>query len=331
MSLRVEALKTILSNKILKEQYLTHLERRSFGGRVGASTSSMTLVALRDLLENAPPNLSFQVMPKLPAVAISDLVKFGSPVMVIQNGIPISSPPGSVPFPDHWWNILNSCQGLPRAIKAVGRVSVISGNGTVNRPIGTAWFIRSNVLVTNKHVASSFAYSNGDFCFRTETGRSNVLGSTIDLLREQGSPENNLELKVNRVIYMDAILDLAFLEVESQATNPEPLELDLTAIVEDNAAVVGYPMYDGGVTLNLCNMFFDGCYGFKKIACGRILALSGNRISHSCPTLFGNSGSPLLSLATGNVIGIHYSGEQLVSNYAIPAEKIQKILIDNSF
>ena len=45
-------------------------------------------------------------------------------------------------------------------------------------------------------------------------------------------------------------------------------------------------------------------------------------LQHDCTTLGGNSGSVLLDLATGEAVGLHFSGVYLRSNYAVPASVV---------
>ena len=40
-------------------------------------------------------------------------------------------------------------------------------------------------------------------------------------------------------------------------------------------------------------------------------------ITHDCSTLGGNSGSAVIDLATGHVIGLHFAGAYLKANYAV--------------
>jgi V8-like Glu-specific endopeptidase len=327
-----EAIKAILQNKKLREEYLLHLERISTGGRIGDGANSMTVASIRDLLENSPPNSATNVMHKITEAAQESARTFGMPVMSIKDNLPNLAPNPPTEISEHWSGILKDCPKLKRTIKAVGRLSLIRRRETPkNVPIGTAWFIRSNILVTNRHVAEFFANTHAPYEFLPDNGIGKV-SALVDLKKEEFSSASR-ELTIEDVIYMDGSggdVDLAFLKVESPRPRIEPIPLDLEDIVVGaNAAVVGYPMKDPGVNRELSDKFF-GTYGFKKISCGTILSLEGNRIAHSCPTLHGNSGSPLISLVTGNVIGIHFGGNESDDNYALSAAKLQTVLTLNN-
>ena len=42
-------------------------------------------------------------------------------------------------------------------------------------------------------------------------------------------------------------------------------------------------------------------------------------LTHDISTLGGNSGSAVIDLYTGDVVGLHFAGMQRVANYAVPA------------
>ena len=50
---------------------------------------------------------------------------------------------------------------------------------------------------------------------------------------------------------------------------------------------------------------FRGIFDAKRVAPGEILCVSDQRIDHDCTTLGGNSGSPLVDLDSGQVVGLH--------------------------
>ena len=41
-------------------------------------------------------------------------------------------------------------------------------------------------------------------------------------------------------------------------------------------------------------------------------------MTHDSSTLGGNSGSALIDVATGRVVGLHFAGRYLEANYAVP-------------
>ena len=57
-------------------------------------------------------------------------------------------------------------------------------------------------------------------------------------------------------------------------------------------------------------------------------ATAPQRLFHDCSTLGGNSGSPLFSLETGDVVGVHYSGIFMWRNEAVPAADIETFVAE---
>ena len=47
-------------------------------------------------------------------------------------------------------------------------------------------------------------------------------------------------------------------------------------------------------------------------------------MTHDSSTLGGNSGSAVIDVATGTVIGLHFAGEYLKANYAVPTYELAR-------
>jgi hypothetical protein len=110
------------------------------------------------------------------------------------------------------------------------------------------------------------------------------------------------------------------------------LEIDITQLADNRlalkidpspvqpgipVAVIGYPFKDGFRNPLFTDTIFNDIYGVKRAAPGEITGIGTDRLFHDCSTLGGNSGSPVLSMESGGVIGIHYSGEFLYRNEAV--------------
>jgi hypothetical protein len=67
-------------------------------------------------------------------------------------------------------------------------------------------------------------------------------------------------------------------------------------------------------------------YDKKRLAPGEILKVTDSEIEHDCSTLGGNSGSAVVSLATGEALGLHFAGLYMEANYAVPAPKLRDLL-----
>ncbi|MBL9100412.1 MAG: trypsin-like peptidase domain-containing protein [Myxococcales bacterium] len=197
---------------------------------------------------------------------------------------------------------------LRRACACVGRLQ--SPDLGPQPSLGTAWLVRDDLAVTNRHVTATFAE-------RLAGGSAAV---TLDLLAELGSDATRPR-RVVAVVYEADDHDLAFVRLAPPAAPTPTLALALDHVPGDRVAVIGYPSrniahYDPA---HVDRMFGDR-FDVKRLAPGVLTAVSTTRIDHDCTTLGGNSGSPLVDLADGAVVGVHYGGAgRFVVNHAVPA------------
>ncbi|MGP6087433.1 trypsin-like peptidase domain-containing protein [Antarctobacter jejuensis] len=78
--------------------------------------------------------------------------------------------------------------------------------------------------------------------------------------------------------------------------------------------IIGHPL---GKSLHISR---EGCRAARP-------PVEGNRLRHTCDTLGGNSGSPIIDSSTRQVIGLHNSGDRNVGiNFGIP----MKLILENS-
>jgi hypothetical protein len=220
---------------------------------------------------------------------------------------------------------------IDRVIPSVGRVEV--NNNAVYNWAGTGWLIDSDVIVTNRHVASVFSQNREGFAFKIgyPTGTQSA---KIDFLEEDRRDEA-LEFAVDSVLWMsenlDSHPDVAFLRIKRVSGGlplPPPIPLAAAAKVGEIAFTVGYPARDPDVPdQDLVRQVFGDVYDKKRLAPGEILKVTDAEIEHDCSTLGGNSGSAVVSLATGEALGLHFAGLYMEANYAVPAPKLRDLLI----
>jgi endonuclease G len=99
-----------------------------------------------------------------------------------------------------------------------------------------------------------------------------------------------------------------------------------------NVVVVGYPARDDRSSLELQDRIFARKYNVKRLQPGQIRARTrvssfGNIVeamTHDSSTLGGNSGSAILHVDTGEVVGLHFAGEYLKANYGVPAYELSR-------
>lgn len=199
--------------------------------------------------------------------------------------------------------------------------------------VGSAFLVAKNRVVTNRHVAEMFAEGRGTSVkFRAY---SHLAGAGLNFKRELDRPDQQETIfEATRVLYMAAPPkpDLAVLEINWRDQPPRtPLELQTQDLVQDQAVmVIGHPG-ENFKTRRKADMhrIFAGGFGVKRLAPGEIMDVSregGTEFTHDCSTLGGNSGSAVLDLETGRVIGLHYAGWEERENFAVHARVVQDVL-----
>ncbi|MEP7364706.1 MAG: DNA/RNA non-specific endonuclease [Acidobacteriota bacterium] len=211
---------------------------------------------------------------------------------------------------------------LTQAIRAVGRVEL------KNHPrfqwVGTGWLVQSDIVVTNRHVANEFGRQRGaGFVFRSSFGKP--ISADIDFLEEF----NRRESKTFRLIEILHIEeepgpDIAFLRVEPGDDLAQPIRLSARAAqAQEQVAVIGYPARDSRIPdQDLMVSIFGDVFDKKRLAPGQISGDDNGLLQHDCSTLGGNSGSVVLSLDSGEALGLHFAGRFLEANFAVPADLI---------
>ena len=216
--------------------------------------------------------------------------------------------------------------GLVKAAKAIGRIELF--HDPVYQWVGTGWLVNNNIIVTNRHVANIFSMKSGSrFVFRQGIAGRKIEAS-IDFI-EEAHNSNELVFKITDVLHVEENNgpDLALLRVETSETKTLADCLTLSAklpSVDAEIAVIGYPARDSRIPeQQLMLDIFGDIYNKKRLAPGTITHSSSNMLLHDCSTLGGNSGSPLIDLQTGEVVGLHFAGRFLEANYAVPATVIK--------
>ena len=229
------------------------------------------------------------------------------------------------PTPGHsLWTKLTSDAALKQriesALPAIGRIELL---WNTNIPYGgTGFVVGRNLLMTNRHVARIFAEGLGDRNVQFINGRA----AGIDFKRDAAAGHVFNILKV-RMIH--PYWDMAILEVEGLPGSITPLPLavaDARELRQQEVVAIGYPAFDNRNPDDVQTDLLRNRFQVKRLQPGMLQGGSetesfGKIVSaatHDCSTLGGNSGTALLNLATGEVVGLHFAGRYLERNYAVP-------------
>lgn len=222
---------------------------------------------------------------------------------------------------------------LARAALAVGCFEVV---GRVDRNDGgTGVMVAPDVLLTNSHVAETFAFREGDILKFLPGEDGGTMQPFIDFIDRPADTENS-EFEITDVLHLqeDRNPDIALLRVKSIQGNKKPLPPHLSlaheVTVGREVAAIGYPQEEVSAQLKAdIQRVFQGVFDQKRVAPGRLGPLEDGVVKHDCSVLTGNSGSPLVDLETGKVVGIHFKGAFTQPGLAVPAplilEAIEKL------
>jgi endonuclease G len=262
------------------------------------------------------------------------------PAIVVLRDVPVLRPNDADAL--IWRTRLDAAREmLLPVVRAVGRIEL--RNHFDLRYAGTGFLVRPNVLVTAYHVAHNFARELkrkvggeviSELTFRRNLGNQ-PMEVGVDFLEESGSSEEET-FRIARVLHLDKETEIALLEVDGVEENPvngEPTGLPLEALLsedevaEQDVVVIGYPGKDVTIpSTETLNRLFGTELEKKRLSPGRIFKVTDKLLKHDCSTLSGSSGSPLVGLNSGLVVGLHLEGQYSVENSAIPAARILEAL-----
>lgn len=274
-------------------------------------------------IESLSPQQIYTIAPE------TIVLKFGRPSLLIQNG-DIERPESKV-----WKNRLDTNIGnILNSIPSVGRIELI-GHSTYDW-VGTGWLYEdTGLLITNRHVAELFIREkNGQLRFKQNL-EGKTIKSYIDF-KEEYKVDEDVTFKIKDIVYMasEDVPDVAILEVKT--TNEDDLALPFGLSISTNHSnldslvfTIGYPAKDSRIKdSSLMEKIFKNVYDVKRFAPGKLTDNSNYEYEyhHDCSTLGGNSGSPLIDLESGEVVGLHFAGTYRKYNWAVQNNHLNNLL-----
>ncbi len=229
------------------------------------------------------------------------------------------------------WEHLDEAQARRRIEATLPAIGRIEAPEHPQLPyVGTGFVVGDGLLMTNRHVAEIFTTGLGTRGLSFRLGLEPV---NVDFKREV-APTPPAPLRLTKVLMVHPYWDMALLEVEGLGER-QPLVLQA---VEPNdlrghdVVVVGYPAQDSRNDFALQNRIFRGVFEVKRLQPGKLTprretSSFGNRVAaltHDSSTLGGNSGSAIVDVATGHVVGLHFGGVYLDANFGVPAFEMKR-------
>lgn len=209
-----------------------------------------------------------------------------------------------------WLRLTRYSHQFKQVTRSVGQVRI------AGRPAGTGFVVAPRLVITNRHVADQLATSGSN-----NEWRLNGSESVIDFAEFPSADTTMSQYDLQAVRYMATGkgADFALLSFagSSREARPAPPPLDLydgqapSPRTDRLIYLVGYPFEpDAATDPDLQFEIFGSSYGAKRVQPGRLLAPADNDLSYDSSTLRGNSGSPVVLLSSGQIAGIHYTGDR---------------------
>jgi len=210
----------------------------------------------------------------------------------------------------------------------IGRVEVPSS--PILPYAGTGFVVGQGLIATNRHVAQLFSQGLG-LTIGYRAG-----DAAIDFKRQIDAPDDDRTayLSVRAVEMIHPYWDMALLRVDDLPTD-RMLRLSVKSpeeLLDHNVVVIGYPARDERNDVALQDRIFNRTYNVKRLQPGVIRARAKiqsfentvNALTHDASTLGGNSGSAVIEVDTGEVVALHFAGEYLKANYAVPMHELAR-------
>lgn len=201
----------------------------------------------------------------------------------------------------------------------IGRVDHVGQGALPPEPFGTGFLIANDLFLTNHHVVTLL------------TGGTDVINpaeAEVRFVQEFGAPDEPA-VPVLGVHSFHEEHDAAILRLapDQQLQSRQPLKWSETSPgVGDQVVVLGYPSLDGARNPLFVATIFGGRLNVKRLAPGEMIGSRRGAVYHDCSTLGGNSGSPVVDIKTGTVIGLHRDGYFLARNEAVSAEGLRNFV-----
>ncbi len=201
---------------------------------------------------------------------------------------------------------------------SIGRIELVDGA----RHIGTGFLVADGVLATNRHVLAALtsgcevlAPGTARVVFKQEVGLANS-ARHVTPLESVAAIHPKLDMVLLRIRKLGRpVVDVA----------PE------VAVEGARVAVIGFPADDAVNNPLFLSGVFQGTFGVKRAALGEVLdGTETPLLFHDCSTTQGNSGSPVFSLDSGQVVGIHRAGFFMYRNEAVDALELRSFIAANT-
>lgn len=294
-------------------------------GAAAALEGAVTRDFMPEIVESVATGAAPPRGAEIPSMAVEAIVldRLRPPYLIVQDRIRIEGD-----F-DHADLVTARQDLLNQRARSVGRVDLM------HHPrldfAGTGWLIEKDIAVTNRHVAQEFAEADrlGRFCFRRGAD-DQEMAAVLDFIRQHQTLGLTRRALVTEVLFIAGLEepDFAFLRVQPiDALEPMPLSARPVAL-DEVVAAIGYPARDIRNDAAVMAEVFQNIYNVKRFSPGLVTGFDAETgaFMTDYSTLGGNSGSAVIALDSGEVVGLHFAGLFHHANYAVPSSLVAAAL-----
>jgi Trypsin-like peptidase domain len=180
--------------------------------------------------------------------------------------------------------------------------------------VGTGFLVAPDLIATNRHVLDHLTLG---------TGRLFERAATILFGWERNTRNKETTIAITECVASHDALDVVVLRIAVEREHRLTLA-EGGAHLDQIVVAIGYP----GKTIPspVYAQVFGDDFGVRRASPGMVRTCGADDIEHDCSTIGGSSGSPLIALPSGDVIGIHYGGQSSYANNAVPANHLISLL-----
>ncbi len=250
----------------------------------------------------------------LELAALEQAIRAFRPSVLVRRGVVSDLPEEAVTAFPAWPGFVEM---IKVHLDTIGRIDFERKHGCLQQDaVGTGFLIEPHILLTNCHVLDVLSMGHREL----ERGQA-----VVHFKQDQTVPDED-PVPISGVVCYDQELDAAALRIDAIAQDGRrPVEFDsVPPSVGEAVVAIGYPFPDSERNPLFVDVAFDDRrFGVKRAAPGETLGSEGALLYHDCTTLGGSSGSPLLSMATGRLVGLHRKGSFANRNEAIQWSSLQ--------